>query len=749
MSGSGDRIYPLIPAIYRQRDAALGGPLKALSKVLEIEYQSLQENIEALYDQWFIETCSQWAVPYIGGLLGVAGIDTPVANVPTQRTRVANTLGYRSRRGTSAILANVCADASGWPALPVEYFQRIITSVNVGAIELARSGAGADNLRHATINIGDPRALAYLSGPFSRTTRTVSVGAINQPVLHVAGSTPEYYNLPNLGLFFWRIPALPIVAAAPGKSDTSDTSRWTFHPLGIETPLLQAPVDRTSPWLAPGPANMPMAITRLMLAGWLDMWRQQARAKPPGSSTAGPPLGFTITVDGKPVLPAAISVSPPCAAVAADPLDVVPRVAAVVDPERGWFELSGEGVTPSSVVTVDWAWGQPGWIGGGGYDRDASMIPADHATIVFLVSSAQPSNGDQSSEKTPAIYGSLDAVYAAFLAQVAEKLASLEQFDVLIRILDSGTYPSWHIDLPDQARLAIQALDGQRPTILAVADAEGVSLGFSSHGRARVVLSGLLLVGCLDVSGDLDLQLLDMTVAPVVNAKHDVPAIRWELAPLSTSNEPTMELLRCIVGPLVLGRHVRVTIAETIVDGRGGRAISGPDRRLGAPLRLRAVSVLGDVDALALDQAQDVIVTGQVRAHRLARAVLKAALFALALVNAADPLDDPAPVWSRPSSLPPFPFTSTRYGDPGYCQLRLDAGAKVLRGGTGGAELGAYSSLASGQRLANLEPLLTEYTPFGLEVGVFIMSQMAMPSETTQSTLPPDAAGGKAAAREG
>ncbi|HEU0053067.1 MAG TPA: hypothetical protein VFQ39_07810, partial [Longimicrobium sp.] len=67
----GDRLYSLTPAVYRILDAEQGQPLRALMGVLEDEFQTLAADIGALYDDWFIETCAGWLVPYIGELVGV------------------------------------------------------------------------------------------------------------------------------------------------------------------------------------------------------------------------------------------------------------------------------------------------------------------------------------------------------------------------------------------------------------------------------------------------------------------------------------------------------------------------------------------------------------------------------------------------------------------------------------------------------------------------------------------------------
>ena len=66
-----DRLYQLLPAIYKLRDTDEGEPLRALLAVLETELDTIEKDIANLYDNWFIETCQDWVVPYIGDLLDV------------------------------------------------------------------------------------------------------------------------------------------------------------------------------------------------------------------------------------------------------------------------------------------------------------------------------------------------------------------------------------------------------------------------------------------------------------------------------------------------------------------------------------------------------------------------------------------------------------------------------------------------------------------------------------------------------
>ena len=75
---------------------------------------------------------------------------------------------------------------------------------------------------------------------------------------------------------------------------------------------------------------------------------------------------------------------------------------------------------------------------------------------------------------------------------------------------------------------------------------------------------------------------------------------------------------------------------------------------------------------------------------------------------------DPAVAAAIEMRLAPH-FTSTRYGDPGYCQLAATTARELREGAEDGAELGAFKRLQQPQREANLALRLEEYLPVGLE----------------------------------
>ena len=102
---SADRLYELLPLVYRERDAAVGYALRALLRIIGEQVDVIERDLERLYDNWFIETCDDWVVPYIGELIGYTSVTSggpanpsaALSRLTAPRREVATTI-YNRRR---------------------------------------------------------------------------------------------------------------------------------------------------------------------------------------------------------------------------------------------------------------------------------------------------------------------------------------------------------------------------------------------------------------------------------------------------------------------------------------------------------------------------------------------------------------------------------------------------------------------------------------------------------------------------
>ncbi len=242
MNRFSDRLYELLPAVYRLRDADQGNTLKAFLDVIAEQVGLVEDDIGQLYDDWFIETCAEWLVPYIGDLLGVRGLHQTEAGF-TQRAYVANTLAYRRRKGTATVLEQVARDTTLWPARAVEFFQLLETTQYINHLRPA-------NLR--TPDLRQQNALELLDGPFDTIAHTADVRRI--------GSRRGKHNIPNVGIHLWRLRSYILENVELFPSSGASDGRFTFSPLGNSAPLFNRPRTETTITHLAEEADVPHAI---------------------------------------------------------------------------------------------------------------------------------------------------------------------------------------------------------------------------------------------------------------------------------------------------------------------------------------------------------------------------------------------------------------------------------------------------------------------------------------------------------
>ena len=236
-----DRLYELLPALYRISDEERGNGLHALLALINEQADALRADIAQLWDDFFIETSQRWVVPYLGDLVGnitlhdldgraaattaeslfidLRGPNLAPANVIRTRADVANTISYRRRKGTPAMLEELATAVTGWDARVVEFFTLLTWTQHL------------EHLRPDCHGCPDLRSVDRcdrIGGPWDTATHTVDVRAINQ--------YNGWYGVPNVGFFLWRLKARPHNAVAP-RAIGSSTWRYTFSRLGHDAPI--------------------------------------------------------------------------------------------------------------------------------------------------------------------------------------------------------------------------------------------------------------------------------------------------------------------------------------------------------------------------------------------------------------------------------------------------------------------------------------------------------------------------------
>ena len=571
-----ERLYDLLPAIYRIRDRDQGDPLRALLAILETELDRLEQDVDGLYDDWFIETCAEWVAPYIGDLLEVRSLHAvsreqegeSVALLP--RAYVANTLSYRRRKGTAPVLEQLARDVTGWPARAVEFFERLITTQHLNHVRL--HSLSTVDLRHAN-------ELELLHGPFERAAHTAEVRRIT--------SNRGKYNIPNIGLFLWRLQSYFVTRSTPRPASDSDNRRYLFSPLSNDAPLFNRPQTETEITHLAQEINVPGALRRRALYDDLEAYRHAlvSDASIATNLYFNDRPAWQIFFDGAEdsLLPEEMIVcnlsgwdaadwEPPASQdfTRADPEMTTFATQVAVDPVLGRLVILND-VTPPEQMQVSYAYGFSSDIGGGPYDRRATL-----ATAASL-------------ETWTATVDQQDAVadYTNLTDALTDWLSS-DRSEAIITITDSGTYTeSISIQMGEHRDLVVQAGNRQRPTIQPVDDAASLAdlliTGGDGDG-ASLTLNGLLIEGGIRIDPDSvnRLQLVHCTLVPgcglTIDGQPRRPG-RTSVRVASPNADLQMEIRYSIVGPLRLPETITsLTVQDSIIDSplRGGPARCSP-----------------------------------------------------------------------------------------------------------------------------------------------------------------------------
>jgi len=151
VSLSAEQLYKLLPAVYRLRDDAQGKPLEALIALFARELGALEENMEQLYDDQFIETCADWVAPYIGELIGFRPLHGVATSISSPRAEVANTIAYRRRKGTALMLEQLAHDVTDWLARAVELFEQLCTTQYMNHVRASAQATAAVRSQRAML----------------------------------------------------------------------------------------------------------------------------------------------------------------------------------------------------------------------------------------------------------------------------------------------------------------------------------------------------------------------------------------------------------------------------------------------------------------------------------------------------------------------------------------------------------------------------------------------------------------------
>jgi septum formation topological specificity factor MinE len=780
MSQPLDRLYDLLPVVYRLRDAEEGYPLRALMRVINEQANIIEDDIAQLYENWFIETCEDWVVPYLGDLIGYRPVNEAGeagAVVTTQslqrgkilvpRREVAATIGNRRRKGTLALLELLSNEVAGWPVRAVEFYRLLGWTQHINHTH---------SLRGRTADLREGNALDLIDTAFDSSAHTVDVRRIASP------HTPGNFNLPSVGVFAWRLKTYSVTDAPAHTLDEVGPHAYTFSTLGHDTPLYNCPRPETEPTHIAEESNLPVPIRRHALAETVVVdgkAHTQASSLYYGPGENKVAQSLVIRAADWPQK-GTRQPTEPIPREAIIPADLkgwryrAPRDHVLVDPERGRM-IFPTGQLPKKGVRVSYHYGFSADIGGGEYDRQ--LTQPDPFTLYRVSKKA--------SESEEKIFGTIQDALKQWDEEKRNarddegRLKKLR--NAIIEIIDSDVYverDAFQITLQQDESLQLRAANRTRPIIRMLDYTEGMdALSVSGKSGSRFTLDGLTVMGRgIQISKESEEAATteqektnyersatnekDNGDLCVVTIRHCTLVPGWELEcdcePKHT--EPSLfinytsahvRIEHSIVGAIrveadeVKTGPVRLQISDSIVDATGNElaALASPTLPIAyARLNIARTTVIGEIYTHAIELAENCIFNGKVRVARRQQGCVRFSyvptdsrtprryqcqpdliIAAVKEKSVAAGIKDADEEMRETLRVRPQ-FNSTRYGTPIYCQLSETCADELRRGADDESEMGVFHDLYQPQRAANLRARLDEYTPAGMEAGIIYAS---------------------------
>jgi len=744
MSAAAQKLYDLLPALYRLRDAEFAqsqkllttaevtelkalqalstltlkqqqrldgllakascGPLQSLMMVVAEQMSIFADNLDQLYDDQFIETCAPWVIPYIGDLIGYKSVRGVAPAVASPRAEVAHTIAFRRRKGTVLVMEQLARDVTGWGAHSVEMFKVLGDTQYMNHIRA--KNFYAPDLRNW-------KSGEYVNTGFDRTSHKVDVRRI--------AVQRGRYNIPNIGIFLWSLSAYAMTMA-PATPVAADTRCLRFSSLGIDMPLFNHMISQGKDITDPArPENVPDRLRRHVLCQDIQDVLAGKAAVYYGFSKS-----LALYVNG--ALQSEIQV---CNLEGPDgSWNNLPKAGGLpaVDPLLGRIALPPPVAGVTNQVQASFYYGFNADMGGGEYPRGVTFTASPGEPVIRVP-------GDY-----PTIHDAFNAIAGDGIVEISDNANYSEPAGLTLSIKKGG-----HVEL--------RAADGVRPTLFlggefvvsgaeeSALDLNGLVIAYVPPATGGAAPESLLHVPASANNKLEHLRVTHCTLVPgwslLTDAMPD-PTYAGKLSILVESSGIELDIKKSVVGSIWVDGTSTAAFSDSILDATSPSAVAfaatvdaGTQRpQPGGALTMIGCTVIGKVYASLLQLVSNCIFWAElsgadtVATPPLWRAALWAVRkqegcvrFSYLPTGAITPRTYKCVVQGK--GLPQPLIQSLRYGNPAYCKLFSVTDDAIRRGADDSGEMGAFHFLLAPMRETDLRIRMSEYMPVGLEFGMF------------------------------
>lgn len=759
-----EKLWHWIPEIYRTLDLDPPNPgvLRALIEVVATQAAVLRRDIDRVWDDQAIELCDDWAISYLGELVGAFQVSG--FNSRGNRLATARAVYYQRRKGTLAVMGELIGDITEVEGVVVEAFRRLVRFPHRLDIDAIGQGRVTQTPVGGLIDLRSPRVKGLHDTAFDEAAHFPDIRRLKGPY--------GRYGIRKVNFHLYPLRSFPVRLPTPMQIGTD---RVTLDPSGRDVPLFQRgqTSDRAPDQIRE--VDLPDAILcRRFNASrhTIDM-QTLAEINDPGLDTAlAPLLGVTFRDAGslRRVLETRLSPAQQTTFMAA-------LLDATLEPDSNKPVLWGDSIALTVGGDSDVATLTPARVVAAGLDRwEQNLPPEPFQALAFdpdtgrvIDRPARPVGemfadvvhygqfaplgagtygraGDLSDAPDTEFDGGATGGQGGFLNPGPESIdlaGALPTVDPqVIRFTSSKTYEHtapFNPVFPIDQDTVLEAADGERPYLRFRRSAGSLDITFQAgDDEPSLLIDGLwigLLAATLTPEATLDpatpiqarlildgnfstITLRNMTLDPGGEMARNLPGQVLAIPYVQLEIEgqiSRLEILRSITGPIIetdldadLCNAGVIDICDSVVQAIDP---SGPaiQTRLGH-VHLTRSTVFGDVEVARLF-ASDSIVDGCIRVTDNQNGCFRYS--ATGLCDGLAVLPRRFESITVPDRLPAHWITSRRFGDPWFAALSKTAPDTIAKGGSNGAEMGVFNSRGLAVLLDDLASAVPQLMPVG------------------------------------
>lgn len=244
-----EKLWYWIPEFYRELDGKPPNPgvLRAMVEIVAQQAAVVRRDVDRVWDDQAIELCDQWAISYLGELVGALPLSG--FNARGNRVAAAKAVYYQRRKGTPGVMQELIRDIAALEGVVVEAFRRLVRFPHRLDIDVIGRGRVTESPVGGLVDLRNARVKGLTDSAFDEAAHFADVRRQRGPY--------GRYGLRKVNFHLFPLRSYPVTLPTPVEIAPG---RFTLDPSGRDVALFQRGQTSLRPPDAIRETDLPDAI---------------------------------------------------------------------------------------------------------------------------------------------------------------------------------------------------------------------------------------------------------------------------------------------------------------------------------------------------------------------------------------------------------------------------------------------------------------------------------------------------------